>query len=110
MANRLVSNCYIIDSHQIATPLVYGVSAALCTTANVGKMKVIAVNFMANDTTGAIQIAVGNTANIILDYKFIDGGAGKFQRTQVDHFGYGVPFSSVFIPSITASTAVLILE
>lgn len=111
MANRLVSNMYIIDSNQVATPLYYGNSGSTTSGLQQGKMRVAAVIFMANDTTGAIQIAVGNTANIVFDYKFIDGGSGKFQRCQIDGFGgYAVPLLNVYIPTITAATACLVLE
>lgn len=109
MANRLVSNMYIIDSHQIARPLAYGTSDGILntTTANVGKMRVMAVIFNALDTTARCQIALGNTANIVLDYQ---STAATGTKPQVDHFGYGVPWQGVFIPTITAGTAVLVLE
>ena len=111
MTNRLVSNMYIIDSEQIAQPLTYGVSAALCTTANVGKMKVSAVIFIAMTSNARCQIALGDTTNVILDYGFFNAQSNAMtQRVQVDHFGYGVPWSSVFVPVITASTMCLVLE
>lgn len=115
MANRLVSNMYIIDSHQIARPLAYGTSDGVVntTTSNVGKMKVMSIIFLANDTSANIKIAVGATNNIFLEYKFMStntNDAGLLHKSQVDHFGYGVPLAGVFIPTITASTAILVLE
>jgi hypothetical protein len=112
MVNRLVSNMYIVDSEQITRPLAYGVSAAICTTANVGKMKVSSVIFMAMTTASQLKIAIGDTSNIVLDYTLVTAGTGTvaIQRTLVDHFGYSVPWKSVFIPVITAATAVLVLD
>lgn len=108
MANRLVSNMYIIDSHQLGSPLRYGNSDGTVNTSP-GKMLVWGVVFLPLTTAGYLSIALGNTANVVLDYKYIDGGAGMFQRTQVDHFGYGVPWKDVYIPTLSAATAVLIL-
>ena len=120
MANRLVSNMYIIDSHQVATPLSYGLTAgnstpilnAFATTANVGKMRLQSIIFMATTTAAQVKIAVGNTNNIIFDYTLIKANTipgETYQRTKVDIMGYGVPLQGVFIPVITACTAVLVL-
>lgn len=114
MANRLVSNVYIIDSHQVAQPLYYGNSGSTSSGLQQGKMKVTAVIFMGLDTSAACSIAVGNTANVILNYGFMVAGTGATQlfqqKTEVYRLGYGVPLSSVYIPTITATTACLILE
>lgn len=112
---------YIIDSHQVATPLSYGLTAGnstpilnmFATTANVGSMRLQSIIFMATTTAAQIRIAVGDTNNIIFDYTLVRartmGGEDIFQRTKVDIMGYGVPLKGVFIPLITACTAVLVL-
>jgi hypothetical protein len=114
MANRLVSNMYIIDSNQCALPLLYGSSATVCTTANCASMRVMSVVFIAVDTTAQCSIALMDTNNVVMDYKLIKMGSGNdsglANRTSVEHFGYGVPWKGVFIPTITACTAVLVLE
>ena len=114
MANRIVGNIYIVDSQQIHLPLPFGsdVGSVVSTTANVGKMNVTAVIFMANDTSARAAIALMSTANIILDYTVVTAGTGthEWQRTQVDHFGYGVPMAGIMIPFLTASTLGFVLE
>lgn len=114
MANRIVGNVYIVDSQQIHLPLPFGSSSGTlaCTTANVGKMNVTAVIFMATNTAARAVVALMSTANVILDYTVITAGTGthEWQRTQVDHFGYGVPMTGIMIPVLTASTIGLVLE
>lgn len=113
MANRLVSNFYIIDSHQIALPLPMGfkdsAGLARCTTANNGQMMVSGFVFMPVDTTATITIAVQNTANIIM--KYVAWGSGLIVQSgypQVDHWE-PVQMHNVFIPVITAATGAFIL-
>ena len=115
MANRLVSNMYIIDSASTTSPLPYGLVSSVtstwgvATTANVGKMWVTGVAVWFSDTTGAIQFALGNTANVVLSYKAT--GSGNFITSptpQVDHWE-PTTWNGVFIPLLTACTATLIL-
>jgi len=114
MANRLISNMYIIDSSSVSSPLPYGLVGAntawaAATTANVGKMWVTGVAVWFTDTSGAIQFALGNTSNIVLNYKAT--GSGNFLTSptpQVDHWE-PTTWNGVFIPLLTACTAALIL-
>jgi hypothetical protein len=117
MTNRLVQNMYIIDSASTTCPIPYGYNGQpiewnLATTANVGKMKVTSVIFMASTTAARCQIAIGDTTNVVLDYALVTAGTGTIgvQRTQVDSFGYGVPWMGVFPVVVTACTMCLVLE
>lgn len=110
MANRLVSNMYIIDSHQLAQPLFYGDSGGTGNSVQNAKMLVTAVIFNPVDTSGRCVIAVGNSANIVMDFKAYGSGAIiQSNAPQVNFFGYPVPWSSVYVPVITAATACLVL-
>lgn len=109
MANRLVSNMYIIDSHQVALPLAYGTTNRSLLPSYNGKMKVSGVIFMPVDTTGALTIALGNTANIVLKYAaFGSGTIIQSNVPQVDHWD-AIEWLNVYVPVLTACTACLIL-
>jgi len=116
MANRLTTNFYIVDTATGNIPLPYGLqgtSAAVATTANIGKMKVIDIIFIANDTTATAVVAVGNTGNVIASYGFLFSTSPSnimWNKTQVDHFGIGIPTLGVYVPTMTASTLVFVLE
>jgi hypothetical protein len=111
---------YIIDSEQIASPLAYGINFATstpvlsseATTANVGKMNVYSIIFIAQDTSAQVKFAIGDTNNIVIDYLLMNPDtAGSYiqQRNYVHELGEPVSWNGVFIPVITACTAVLVL-
>ena len=104
MANRLVSNMYIIDSHQLASPLPYGTVGDIQ-----GKMKVCGVIFMPADTSATLQIAVGASSNVVL--KYAAHGSGTIIESGVPQVDYWdtTEWLDVYIPVMSACTACLIL-
>lgn len=103
MANRLVSNVYIIDS-----ALGNVVTLPMGDVSNPGKFRIASVGFSANDTTAAVQIAVGNSANIVINYGYL-GGSGLLPKMQIDQLG-GVEWAGpIYVPTVTAGTAYLYL-
>ena len=108
MANRLVSNMYIIDSHQLSLPLPYGTTNNP-TSDQQGKMKVKGVVFIPMNTSATLSIAIGNTANVVLKYAAY--GSGTIIQSnvpQVDHWE-SAEWLNVYVPFMSACTACLIL-
>lgn len=105
MANRLVSNVYIIDSQLSATvPLPWG------DPNNISKMRIISIGFYSLDTTAKMQICLNNSSHTVAQFGWIGSATTVNQQMQSINFGGpGVEWQQVFVPLLTAGTGYLYL-
>lgn len=104
MANRLVSNVYIIDSQLSATvPLPWG------DPNNIPKMRIAAIGFYALNTAAQFQIAINNSSNVVAQYGFFfqgSVGTAYWQQMQIDRMG-DVEWQQIYVPLLVNATGYL---